>query len=67
MRFVNANDDFEIAKTIVVNAMTRILIDFHATSDQISYFCHYDKCFLVAVNEKRNVNQNVNIQNARFR
>ena len=28
MRFANANDDFEIAKTIVVSAMTRILTDF---------------------------------------
>ena len=28
MRFANANDDFEIAKTIVVNAMTKILTDF---------------------------------------
>ena len=67
MRFADVNDDFEIAKTIVVNAVTRILTDFHAASDQISYFCYYDKCFLVAANEKRSVNQNVNIQNARFR
>ena len=28
MRFANANDDFKIAKTIVVNVMIRILIDF---------------------------------------
>ena len=28
MRFANANDDFKITKTIVVNAMIRILIDF---------------------------------------
>ena len=28
MRFANANDDFEIAKLIVINAMIRILIDF---------------------------------------
>ena len=67
MRFANANDDFKIAKTIVMNAMTRILINFHAVSNQISYFCHYNKCFLVIANEKRSVNQNVNIQNARFR
>ena len=61
MCFANTNDDFEIAKTIIINAMTRILIDFHAASNQISYFCHYDKCFLIAANEKRNVNQDVNI------
>ena len=28
MRFVNANNDFEIAKIIVVNVMIKILIDF---------------------------------------
>ena len=28
MRFANANDDFEIAKTIIINAMTRILTNF---------------------------------------
>ena len=28
MRFANANNDFEIAKTINVNAMIRILINF---------------------------------------
>ena len=28
MQFANANNDFEIAKIIVVNAMTRILINF---------------------------------------
>ena len=39
----------------------------HATLNQISYFCYYDKCFFIAANEKRNVNQNINIQNTRFR
>ena len=61
MRFANTNDDFEIAKTIIVNTMIRILTDFHTTSDQILYFCYYNECFFVAANEKRNVNQNVNI------
>ena len=28
MHFANANNDFKIAKIIVVNAMTRILINF---------------------------------------
>ena len=28
MRFVNANNDFKIAKIIVVNAMIKILTDF---------------------------------------
>ena len=28
MCFTNANDDFEIARTIIMNAITRILIDF---------------------------------------
>ena len=28
MRFANANDDFEIIKTINVNVITRILINF---------------------------------------
>ena len=28
MRFANANDDFKIAKTIIVNVITRILTDF---------------------------------------
>ena len=28
MRFANANDDFEVAKMIVVSAMTKILTDF---------------------------------------
>ena len=28
MRFADANDDFEVAKTIVMSAMTRILTDF---------------------------------------
>ena len=28
MRFADANDDFEVAKTIVVSAMTEILTDF---------------------------------------
>ena len=28
MRFANANDDFEIAKIIVVNVIIRILTDF---------------------------------------
>ena len=28
MRFADANDDFKVAKIIVVNAMTRILTDF---------------------------------------
>ena len=28
MRFANANDDFEIMKTIVVNAIIKVLIDF---------------------------------------
>ena len=28
MRFANANDDFEIANAIVVNAMIKILTDF---------------------------------------
>ena len=28
MRFANANNDFEIVKTIVESAMTRILTDF---------------------------------------
>ena len=56
MCFANANNDFEVAKTIIISAMTRILINFHAASNQISYFYHYNKCFLVAANEKRNVN-----------
>ena len=28
MRFANANDNFKIAKTIIVNAITKILTDF---------------------------------------
>ena len=28
MRFANANNDFKIAKTIIINAMTKILTDF---------------------------------------
>ena len=28
MRFANANDDFKIAKIIIMNAMIKILIDF---------------------------------------
>ena len=28
MRFANANDNFEIAKTIIMNAITKILTDF---------------------------------------
>ena len=28
MRFVNANDNFENAKTIIINVMIKILIDF---------------------------------------
>ena len=28
MRFANANDDFEVAKTIVMSVMIRILTDF---------------------------------------
>ena len=56
MCFANANDNFEIAKIIIMSAMIKILADFHAASDQISYFCHYDKCFLVVANEKRSAN-----------
>ena len=28
MRFINANDDFEVAKAIIVNVIIKILTDF---------------------------------------
>ena len=61
MRFVNINDNFEIAKTIVMNAMIRILINFMQRISKFYTFVFNNKCFFVDANKKRNINQNINI------
>ena len=47
MRFANANDDFEIAKTIDINAMIKILIDFKNEIDMIYYNHRLFACLML--------------------
>ena len=61
MRFANANDDFEIAKMIVVNMMIKILTDFMQRQIKSHISVIIINVFSLFANEKRNVNQDINI------
>ena len=61
MHFVNANNDSKIMKIIIMNVIVKILTDFMQRINNFHTFVFNNKCFFINANEKRNVNQNINI------